>query len=83
MIDGDRHASFSLEDSSRLALVAGDERLSETPALVLEVPNVSAALEVIVNAGGTVLRRTHVGPHELRAVAADPSGNPLVITQKP
>ena len=79
--DGDRFAMLDT-GSLPLALIAGDERLVDQPALTFSVNDVDRALSELTQGGARVLRTPENGPHERRAVLADPSGHPFVISSK-
>jgi predicted enzyme related to lactoylglutathione lyase len=51
-------------------------------AASFRVPDVAKAVENAVAAGATVVRPPERGPHEIRAVVADPWGNPVVLAAK-
>jgi hypothetical protein len=76
--DGARYAAFD----SRLcvALAAGDERIADTPALVVRVDDLDAALARFVADGADVRRAAHDGPHERRAVITA-AGLAIVLSQ--
>lgn len=81
-VDGGRYAALPPSDGVGLALAAGEEAVADRPALVLRTADLDAAVRRVVELGGSVLAKPVQGPHELRAVVADPCGNPLVISQK-
>lgn len=64
--DGARYAAF--DGKLHLALTAGEERLTDTAALVVRVDDLDAALDTLVAAGAELRRVPHAGPHEQRAV---------------
>ncbi|MDN0084512.1 VOC family protein [Crenobacter sp. SG2305] len=77
-------ARFCLFDTGALplALTAGEERLTERAAPVYRVDDIEAALARLTAAGARVLRPLEAGPHEWRAVLADPASNPLILTAR-
>lgn len=77
-IDGDRYAALDVGGTT-LALAAPVEDLTARVAASFKVPDVTAALRAVERAGGTVVRQAERGPHEVRAVAADPWNNIFVI----
>jgi len=77
--DGDRYAALD-GGSITLALAGPAEDVTGGRAAVsIKVPDVLAAVDDVVRAGGSVLRPPEAGPHELRAVVLDPWENALVI----
>lgn len=79
--DGER---FCLLETGALplALSAGEESLSERPAPVYETDDIQAALTHLTEGGAQVLRPLEAGPHEWRALLADPAGNPFILSAK-
>ncbi|HVJ28410.1 MAG TPA: hypothetical protein VM493_12760 [Vicinamibacterales bacterium] len=75
-VDGDRWAQFDL-DGRRIAL-AGTDRVSDRPALMLKVDDLEAARTALVSAGLTP-GDIEEGPHELRITAEGPGGWPIVV----
>lgn len=64
-----------------LALVSGTEDLAAGAAAAsFRVPDVDGTCRELASAGATVLVEAHDGPHERRAVIADPWGYPFVIS---
>jgi predicted enzyme related to lactoylglutathione lyase len=76
--DGDRFCAFDLGGVT-IALAAGTERLTQSPAVSLKVADLDAALAKLQAAGAKLLRGPEVGPHERRAVLEDPAGNALIL----
>ena len=77
--DGDRYAALD-GGSLTLALAGPAEDVTEGRAAVsIKVPDVKAAVDAVVQAGGSIARSPEAGPHELRAVVLDPWENALVI----
>lgn len=76
--DGDRYAAVH-DGAATLALAAPQEQSALGRAqIAFKVDDVAATAEQLLARGvavGPVIR----GEHELRAVAEDPSGNPLVL----
>ncbi|AEI79562.1 hypothetical protein CNE_2c05810 [Cupriavidus necator N-1] len=69
-----------------LALVAGEERLVDQPALAFKVDegdDIAAAMARLVGAGASVTLPAAQGPHETRAVLETPEGFALVLSAKP
>ena len=80
--DGHRYAALD-GGGVTFALASSEEDVAGgRVAASLRVGDVAAALENAVSAGATVLREPEEGPHEIRAVVADPWGNPLVLYAK-
>ena len=76
--DGDRFAAFDAGGVT-VALAAGDEAVAESTAISFKVDDVAAATERLQAAGAKLLRGPEEGPHELRAVLADLSGNAFIV----
>ena len=77
--DGDRYAALD-GGSIPLALAGLAEDVTGGRASVsIKVPDVPAAVEAVVQAGGSIVSPPDAGPHELRAVVLDPWENALVI----
>lgn len=77
--DGDRYAALDA-GGTKLALAGPEEDLTGgVAAPSFKVDDVTAALERLTSAGGTVVREPEAGPHETRAVARDPWGNTLIV----
>lgn len=84
MRDGERYCALE-GGPLTIALVAGDERIVERPALtfrIAEDDDLYAAMARVVAAGASVRVPVQQGPHELRAVLEDRNGALLVLTQK-
>jgi len=73
---------FALFDTGtlRIALVAGEERIVEGLALAYAVDDVDQAARELCEGGARLLRPPENGPHERRAVLADPGGQPIVLS---
>ena len=80
--DGDRYAA--LDGGGVTLALAGPEEdvVGGKVAASFRVADVAAAVAAAQAAGGSVLRDTERGPHEIRAVVADPWGNPVVLYAK-
>jgi len=77
--DGDRYAALD-GGSITLALAGPAEDVTGgRAAMSIKVADVLAAVEAVVQAGGSIARSPEEGPHELRAVVLDPWDNALVI----
>ncbi len=76
--DGDRFCAFDAGGVT-LALAAAGERLCDAPAVSLEVADLDAALRRLEAGGARLLRGPESGPHERRALLADPAGNAFVV----
>jgi predicted enzyme related to lactoylglutathione lyase len=84
MRDGERYCALE-GGPLTIALVAGDERIVERPALtfrIAEDDDLYAAMARVVATGASVRVPVQQGPHELRAVLEDRNGALLVLTQK-
>jgi predicted enzyme related to lactoylglutathione lyase len=78
-IDGERYAALD-GGSITLALAGPAEDVTGGRAAAsIKVHDVRAAVEAVVQAGGSIVRSPEAGPHELRAVVLDPWDNALVI----
>jgi predicted enzyme related to lactoylglutathione lyase len=80
--DGDRYAA--LDGGGVTLAIAGPEEdvAGGNVAASFRVTDVTAAVQRVEAAGGTVVRAAERGPHEIRAVVADPWGNPVVLYAK-
>jgi len=76
--DGDRFAALEA-GGIVIALAAGEERVADAPAVSYKVADVDAAQGELLAAGAKLLRPAADGPHERRAVLADPAGNAFVL----
>lgn len=80
--DGDRYAALD-GGGVTLALAAPAENVAGgRVAASFRVHDVAVAVRQAVAGGATVLREPEEGPHEIRAVVADPWGNPVVLYAK-
>lgn len=76
--DGERFCALDAAGVT-IALAAGTERITEAPAVSLQVDDVDAVVAKLEAAGAQVVSPPADGPHERRAVLRDPSGNPVVL----
>jgi predicted enzyme related to lactoylglutathione lyase len=77
--DGDRFAALD-GGGATVALVAGAEQVAgEATAPSYKVADTEAAVRELTGAGAEVVRAPETGPHEVRAVLRDPSGNVFVL----
>jgi predicted enzyme related to lactoylglutathione lyase len=77
--DGDRFAALD-GGGATVALVAAGERVTgEVTAPSYKVGDVARAVRELTGAGAEVVREPETGPHEIRAVLRDPSGNVFVL----
>jgi predicted enzyme related to lactoylglutathione lyase len=80
--DGDRYAA--LDAGITLAVAAPEESVAgPSVAASFKVADVAATVEAVRQAGGTVHLEPTAGPHEIRAVAADPWGNKFILYSPP
>lgn len=77
--DGDRYAVLDAGGIGVALAAPAEQVVPGRPALNLKVPDVPAALETLVAAGGRVLVPPVEGAHEIRAAVADSAGNVLVV----
>jgi hypothetical protein len=75
-VDGDRWAQFDVA-GSRIAL-AGSDRASDEPGLMLKVADLDAARGEAA-ALGLAVSEPQTGPHEIRATITGPDGVPVVL----
>ncbi|MCT9933982.1 VOC family protein [Planotetraspora sp. A-T 1434] len=77
--DGDRFAALD-GGGVTVALVAPEEQVSCTAtAPSYKVADVAAAVRDLTETGAVVVREPEAGPHEVRAVLRDPSGNVFIL----
>jgi len=76
--DGDRFAALDAAGTT-IALAAGGESAADRTAVSYKVDDVAACVAALRAAGARVLREPARGPHETRAVLADPAGNPFIV----
>ena len=76
--DGDRFCAFDAQGVT-IALAAGDEAVANTPVVSYKVTNLDASIEKAIAGGAVVVQPASAGPHEVRAVLRDPSGNAFVL----
>lgn len=80
--DGDRYAALD-GGTVVVALTASSESITgKGAALSIQVDDVDTFVEAARLRGTTILRAVEQGPHERRAVLADPSGQPIVVSSK-
>lgn len=79
--DGERFCAFDAGGTT-IALAAADEAPARSPSVCYAVDDVPRAVAALRAAGARVLRESEEGPHELRAVLEDPSGNAFVVYAK-
>ncbi|GLZ04456.1 hypothetical protein Acsp03_19220 [Actinomadura sp. NBRC 104412] len=77
--DGDRFAA--LDGGGTTFALAGPEEdvTGGEPAVSFKVDDVAAMTDKLTAAGATLVRGPEEGPHEIRAVLRDPSGNPFIL----
>jgi hypothetical protein len=75
-VDGDRWAKFDVA-GARIAL-AGSDRTSDDPGLMLKVPDLDEA-RAQAQAQGLAVTEPQMGPHEVRATVTGPGGVPVVL----
>ena len=77
--DGDRFAALD-GGGTTVALVAAEETVAgPATAPSYKVADVGQAVRDLEKAGATVVRPPETGPHEIRAVLRDPSGNLFIV----
>ena len=76
-VDGDRWAQFDF-GGRRLAL-AGADRMTDHPALMIKVADLAAARAELAALGVPVGVEEEQGPHEIRCLAEGPGGWPLIL----
>ena len=77
--DGDRYAALN-GGRTTFALAGPEEDVTGgRPAASFKVADVAASIARLQEAGATVLSPLSEGPHEYRAVLADPWGNAFVL----
>ncbi len=82
--DGDRYCTLDA-GALTLALVAGEEKLVDQPALAFKVEEgqgIDAAIARLVDGGASVMLPAAQGPHETRAVLQTPQGFAMVLSGK-
>ncbi|MFI7125607.1 VOC family protein [Nonomuraea sp. NPDC050153] len=78
--DGDRFAALD-GGGVTVALAGPAEHVTSSAAPSYKVDDVAEAARELVARGGEVVREPEKGPHEIRAVLRDPSGNVFVLYQ--
>lgn len=77
--DGDRFAALD-GGGTTVALVAAEERVTgEITAPSYKVDDLARTVRELTEAGAGLVREPETGPHEVRAVLRDPSGNVFVL----
>ncbi|GAA3444990.1 VOC family protein [Planomonospora venezuelensis] len=77
--DGDRFAALD-GGGATVALVSAAEQVAgAATAPSYKVGDVALAVRELAGAGAEVVREPETGPHEIRAVLRDPSGNAFVL----
>lgn len=80
--DGDRFAALDA-GGVVLALVCGPEAVTGgTPAASFQVGDLDEAVRIATAGGAVVAQPATTGPHEVRIVLTDPSGNLVVLYEK-
>ena len=78
-VDGDRYAALDAGGTTLALAGPAEDVTGGTAAASFKVDNVAAALDAIIEAGGSVLREPETGPHEIRAVARDPWDSTIIV----
>lgn len=78
-IDGDRYAALDAGGTTLALAGPAEDVTGGIPAASFKVPDVTAALISLAEAGGLVVKEAQKGAHEVRAVAQDPWGNTLIV----
>ncbi|MBO3746652.1 VOC family protein [Streptosporangiaceae bacterium NEAU-GS5] len=77
--DGDRFAALD-GGGTTVALVTSQEQVAgAVVAPSYKVDDVGQAVRDLEKAGAAVVRAPETGPHEIRAVLRDPSGNLFIV----
>lgn len=76
--DGDRFAALD-GGGVTLALAGPAEHVTDASAPSYKVDDVPRAVQEFSSRGASVIRPPEAGPHEMRAVLRDPSGNVFVL----
>lgn len=76
--DGDRFAALD-GGGVTVALAGPSEHVTEGIAPSYKVDDVARAVQEMSERGAVVLQQPEAGPHEIRAVLRDPSGNAFVL----
>jgi predicted enzyme related to lactoylglutathione lyase len=77
--DGDRYAALDAGGTTLALASPEDDVTGGVVAASFKVPDVSAALDAVTEAGGGVVRPARQGAHQVAAVARDPWGNLMVL----
>lgn len=76
--DGDRYAALD-GGGVTVALAGPSEHVTAGVAPSYKVDDVALAVQEMSERGAVVVRQPEAGPHEMRAVLRDPSGNVFVL----
>ncbi|MCG5211690.1 VOC family protein [Streptosporangium soli] len=77
--DGDRFAALD-GGGTTIALVTAEEQVAgAVTAPSYKVDDLAATVKELTAAGAAVVAEPSSGPHEIRAVLSDPSGNVFVL----
>lgn len=79
--DGARYAAFP-SGAVGLAFLGGEERIVSEPSLGVQVDDLNDVLSHWCIKGAEIVRKSEIGPHELRAVVRIPGGLLLTLSQK-
>ena len=79
--DEERFALLKSGDVS-VALSSGEEDIAETVAISILVTDLAKALDRALSAGAELVSSPKRGPHELRAVVKDVTGNAIILYEK-
>lgn len=77
-VEGTRYAAL-LAGGIDLTLASHADAMVSGPNVCFKVADLAQAVQDLRMAGGDVLVEHQKGPHEVRAVVADPFGNPIVL----
>lgn len=80
--DGDRYAALDGGGVTFALASSAEDVAGGRVAASIRVDDVAAAVQRAVAGGATIVRPPEEGPHETRAVLADPWGNPVVVYAK-
>lgn len=77
--DGDRYAALDAGGATLALAGPAEDITGGKAAAAVKVADVDAAIRALTEAGGSLVRAPERGPHETRAVAADPWGNLVIV----
>jgi catechol 2,3-dioxygenase-like lactoylglutathione lyase family enzyme len=77
--DGNRFAALDGGGTTFALAGPGEDVTGGEPAVSFKVDDVAAMTEKLTAAGASLVRGPEEGPHEVRAVLRDPSGNPFIL----